>query len=53
MVTEIRKEVQTESPAVATGGLSSIITPLKDFFDHIDPNLTLSGLRIIGETIKP
>lgn len=53
MVTEIRKEIQKESPAVATGGLSSIITPLKDFFDHIDVNLTLNGLRIIGETIKP
>lgn len=52
MVTEIRKEIQQESPAVATGGLSSIITPLKDFFDHIDPNLTLNGLRIIGQTIK-
>ena len=53
MVAEIRNEVQQEIPAVATGGLSSIITPLKDFFDHIDTKLTLNGLRIIGETIKP
>ena len=53
MGAEIRNEVQQEIPAVATGGLSSIITPLKDFFDHIDTKLTLNGLRIIGETIKP
>lgn len=52
MVREIRKEVKVECPVIATGGLSSIITPLKDFFDQIDPHLTLSGLRIIGETIR-
>ena len=53
MVKEIRREIQQEIPAIATGGLSSIITPLKDFFDHIDANLTLNGLRIIPQTIKP
>jgi type III pantothenate kinase len=52
MVTEIRNEIQQDSPAIATGGLSSIITPLKDFFNHIDSNLTLNGLRIVGETIN-
>ena len=52
MVTELRKEIKHDVPAIATGGLSSIITPLHDFFDHIDPNLTLNGLRIVGETIK-
>lgn len=52
MVREIRKEVKEECPVIATGGLSSIITPLKDFFDQIDRHLTLSGLRIVGETIK-
>jgi type III pantothenate kinase len=34
---------------VATGGLSSIIAPLTDRFDQIDPWLTLDGLRIIAE----
>lgn len=52
MVEEIRKEVKQECPALATGGLSSIITPLHDYFDHIEPNLTLNGLRIVGETLS-
>lgn len=52
IVKEIRKETVMECPAIATGGLSSIVTPLRDFFDHIDPNLTLNGLRIVGETTK-
>lgn len=52
MVGELRRETKQDLPALATGGLSSIITPLHDFFDHIDPNLTLNGLRIVGETIK-
>lgn len=52
MVNELRREIKQASPAIATGGLSSIILPLHDFFDHIEPNLTLNGLRIVGETIK-
>lgn len=49
MVGEIRKEINEECPSIATGGLSAIITPLRDFFDVIDPHLTLNGMRIIGE----
>lgn len=52
MVREIRAEINEECPAIATGGLSGIITPLQDFFDRIDPNLTLNGLRIVAETLK-
>lgn len=52
MVNEIRKELKADCPVIATGGLSSIITPLHDFFDRVDPDLTLNGLRIVGETLK-
>ncbi len=52
MVNEIRKELKEDCPAIATGGLSPVITPLHDFFDRVEPNLTLNGLRIVGETIK-
>ncbi|MEQ9415185.1 MAG: type III pantothenate kinase [Cyclobacteriaceae bacterium] len=52
MVSEIRKELKEDCPAIATGGLSSIITPLHNFFNRVEPNLTLNGLRIIGETLK-
>jgi type III pantothenate kinase len=52
MVGAIRKELKNECPTIATGGLSSIITTLNGFFSVIDPQLTLNGLRIIGETLK-
>jgi type III pantothenate kinase len=49
MVETIRKELNTECIVIATGGLSSVITPLNNFFDVIEPRLTLDGLRMIGE----
>jgi hypothetical protein len=32
--------------------LSSVITPLKRLFHAIEPNLTLDGLRIIGQFVQ-
>jgi len=49
VVNSIRKELGEEVPAIATGGLSFVITSLKGFFHDINPNLTLEGLRLIGE----
>lgn len=51
MVAAIRNELGENCPAIATGGLSSIITPLHNFFDRVDPDLTLNGLRIVGEIL--
>lgn len=45
----IRKELNEDCPAIATGGLSFVITSLKGFFASIEPNLTLDGLREIAE----
>jgi type III pantothenate kinase len=52
LVTRIREELKTECPVIATGGLSAVITSLTDFFHAIEPNLTLDGLRIIGELVN-
>ncbi len=52
LVGAIRTELKTDCPAIATGGLSFVITSLKGFFHTVDPHLTLDGLRIIGQTIK-
>jgi type III pantothenate kinase len=49
MVRAIRTELKTDCPAIATGGLSFVITSLKGFFHSVDPHLTLDGLRYIGE----
>ena len=52
MLDRIKKELQDDHCAtLATGGLSSIITPLKDQFTEVDPNLTLNGLRLVGELV--
>ena len=50
MVSAIREELKQDCPAIATGGLSFVISPLKPFFYAIDPTLTLDGLRFIAET---
>ncbi|HEY5823483.1 MAG TPA: type III pantothenate kinase [Cyclobacteriaceae bacterium] len=52
MVTAIRVELNQECPAIATGGLSFVISSLKGFFHSVDPQLTLDGLRMIGELLE-
>ena len=37
---------------IATGGLAFVMKPLQSLFTEIDVNLTLDGLRIIGELVK-
>ena len=49
VVGSIRKELNEDCPAIATGGLSFVITSLKGFFHDINPNLTLEGLKLIGQ----
>lgn len=49
VVTAIREELKVTCPAIATGGLSFVITSLRGFFHRVEPQLTLDGLRIIGE----
>jgi len=51
MIYQIKKEVGLDCMVLATGGLSSILTPLQDDFDEVDKALTLNGLRIISELI--
>lgn len=49
MLRRIKAEVGSECRVIATGGLSSVIETLHDEFDEVDRNLTLNGIRIIGE----
>jgi len=52
MVDRIRLELNDpDLSTVATGGLSSIITPGTQTFNRIEPNLTLDGLRIVAGCI--
>jgi type III pantothenate kinase len=49
MITRIRKELDGDCIAIATGGLSSIIGTLEGEFVEINRQLTLEGLRVMGE----
>jgi type III pantothenate kinase len=49
MIHRIRDELGGDCIALGTGGLSSIIDTLEGEFVEINRNLTLDGLRIIGE----
>ncbi len=53
LVSEMKKEIGEEKiNVIATGGLSVVMYPLlKDVFTTRDPNLTLNGVRIIGELV--
>ena len=48
----IRSELGAQYIAVATGGLSSILTELEDEFVQVNKNWTLEGLRIIADWLS-
>jgi type III pantothenate kinase len=52
------KRILTEHPdrdqgvlIIGTGGLINLLAPYTSVIDHVDPMLTLSGLRIIYERV--
>ncbi|MEN7551345.1 type III pantothenate kinase [Rapidithrix thailandica] len=47
MIERTRQELPVACKVVATGGLSSVLTPLHQQFDLIDPHLTLEGIRYL------
>ncbi|MEX2594923.1 MAG: type III pantothenate kinase [Anditalea sp.] len=53
MLQSIRAELNQDFKVIATGGLSKILTPLKDSFDEVDQNLTLKGIKLITEANQP
>ena len=53
MVTRFKSELNPNNPndvgVVATGGLAKLMGEQTNCFDHINPELTLTGLRIVYE----
>lgn len=48
----LRHEMETpHAQVIGTGGLITLIHPHTDIIDHIDPWLTLTGLRLIADRI--
>lgn len=49
IIREIESEVGHKCMRIATGGLSGVLHPLDSEFDIVDKNLTLNGIRLIGQ----
>ncbi len=49
MVARFKQELGGEAKVVATGGYAELLAPETSAIDVIDPNLTLTGLRLIFE----
>jgi type III pantothenate kinase len=49
LVRRISAELGGEPVCVATGGLAGTIAPETSLIDHVEPDLTLHGLRIVWE----
>jgi type III pantothenate kinase len=49
MCRRIKDELESDATVVATGGLSGLIGPLSEMITHLEPWLTLHGLRLIYE----
>jgi type III pantothenate kinase len=48
MLKGIIEELGGSATVIATGGLSAVMLPIVECFDHHEPLLTLDGLKIIG-----
>jgi type III pantothenate kinase len=49
LVERIRASLGAETIVIATGGLAGILSPLTTTIRHVDPDLTLVGLRLLYE----
>ena len=51
ILAEIRRELNEDIHAVATGGDAALISRGVPEIEHVDPDLTLHGLRIVAESV--
>jgi type III pantothenate kinase len=53
LVRRMKVELGGEAVVVATGGLASVVSPESTLIEHVDPELTLRGLRLVWERRPP
>jgi type III pantothenate kinase len=53
LVRRIARELGGRAVCVATGGLADVMSSEVDLIEHIDPDLTLQGLRMVWERNRP
>jgi type III pantothenate kinase len=49
MIRRFDEELGGNAKIIATGGLAGVVVDEVGMFDAVDPNLTLTGLRLIHE----
>jgi len=49
VIDQMQSELDHDCKLIATGGLSNVLTPLDDYFNIIDSDLTLMGIKLIGD----
>lgn len=52
IVARMKAELKADAKVIATGGLAQLINAETDVIDHIEPMLTLEGLRLLYERNK-
>ena len=53
LVRRMSDELGGHAMCIATGGLAEVIAPETSLIEHVDPDLTLQGLRIVWERNQP
>jgi type III pantothenate kinase len=52
MVARLRSEMNApEAPVIATGGLGAVVARHSKVIDSVDPDLTITGLRLLYEKL--
>lgn len=51
LISRIEKELDAPVKTVATGGLAKVVSPQTNKIEHIEPFLTLEGLRLIYDRV--
>jgi type III pantothenate kinase len=52
IVARISKELRIRPAVIGTGGLSAVIAPHCRSLQHVEPALTLHGIRLIDEQVR-
>jgi type III pantothenate kinase len=52
MIKRTEEELQKQLQIVATGGLSTVMAPLVPAIRHIEPLLTLEGLKLVFDYLS-
>lgn len=51
IVSRMKKEMGSNPKVIATGGLAVLLSKVSETIEHVEPDLTLEGLRIIADSL--